>query len=273
MEHTPKQDTDMLPDITQTDLRAQLLVEGAFNREDFLRLKEKTPARLGVGRAGARYKTQTMLRMRADHAAAQDSVFSDVAPDFIEKNGFVFVKTRCADKDEYLTRPDLGRRFDEPELKIIRETCGENPEVLLVVGDGLSSAAIEANAEDTLPAIRQGLEMHGIKTGAVLFVKHCRVGAMDHIGQVTGAQVVCLLVGERPGLSSAQSMSAYIAYRPHLGMEEHNRTVVSNIHKNGTPAVEAGAHIAGLIHTMLRFQASGVVLRRLMQGADGGASR
>lgn len=167
MEHTPKQDADMLPDITLTDLRTQVLVENAFDAEAFLRLKEKTPARLGVGRAGARYKTQTMLRMRADHAAAQDSVFSDVAPDFIHKNGFVFVKTRCRDKDEYLTRPDLGRRFDEPELESIQKACGVNPEVLLVVGDGLSSAAIEANAEDTIPAIRQGLKVYGIETGQI----------------------------------------------------------------------------------------------------------
>lgn len=250
-----------LPDITEIDLRKQFLVKNARDKEGYLAMKAKTPARLGIGRAGARYRTETMLRVRADHAAAQDTVFNDVSEEFIKENNFVFVKTLCKDKDEYLTRPDLGRRFPAEELEVIRRTCGSQPRVLVIVGDGLSSASIEANASQMIPAIRQGLSMHNISLPEILFVKYARVGAMDAIGEVTGADVICMLVGERPGLVTAESMSAYIAYQPRHGLAESKRTVISNIHKGGTNAVEAGAHAAELILKMLEKKASGIDLR------------
>lgn len=249
-------------DVTQVDLRKQYLVEHPKNAAAFLDLKARTPARIGLGRAGARYKTCTMLRFRADHAAAQDSVFSLVEEDYPAKHGYVPVQTLCKDKDEYLTRPDKGRRFDEENQAIIKQTLGQSPRVALVVGDGLSSAAIEANAADCMEAIRSGLKSYGIDTPPILFVKFCRVGAGDHIGELTGCELVCLLVGERPGLVTAESMSAYITYMPRLGVPESKRTVVSNIHKGGTASVEAGAHIAELIKTILEKKASGVDLVR-----------
>lgn len=254
-------DSAYIDDITEIDLKKLFLVDHAKDKEGYLAMKSKTPARLGIGKAGARYKTLTMLRMRADHAAAQDAVFSDVSKEFIEKNHFVFVQTLCKDKDEYLTRPDLGRRFSSEELDVIRKTCGSNPKVLIVVGDGLSSSAIEANVEDFLPSVKQGLQMFGITVGDILFVKYARVGAMDAIGEVTDADVICMLVGERPGLVTAESMSAYIAYKPKHGLPEAKRTVISNIHKGGTTAVEAGAHTAELIKTMLEKKASGIDLK------------
>ncbi|MGD8189835.1 ethanolamine ammonia-lyase subunit EutC [Brevibacillus ginsengisoli] len=252
----------ILEDITEIDLRKQMLVPEPENREGLMEMKLKTPARVGIWRAGPRYKTTTMLRFRADHAAAQDAVFSDVDEAFVDKNGLVKVETACKDKDEYLTRPDLGRQFSDDMIRIMKEKCAKAPKVQLVVGDGLSSAAIEANIEDMIPAIKQGLKMYGIELGATLFVKHCRVPAMDVIGEVTDADVVCLLVGERPGLVTAESMSAYIAYKPKVGMPEAKRTVISNIHKGGTQAVEAGAHAAELIKTMLDKKASGIDLKQ-----------
>ena len=260
-----KDTDDSAEDISALDLRKLYLTENPENGAEFLKLKARTSARLGMGSAGPRYKTRTMLRFRADHAAAQDAVFSQVPEDFAGKHGLVPVQTRCKDKEEYLTRPDLGRCFDEKNQQIIKKSVPTPPRVQIVVGDGLSSAAITANALDCLAAIQDGLNGKGIDMGQPLFVRYCRVGAGDAVGDVTGCELVCMLVGERPGLVTDKSMSAYITYKPHTGVSESCRTVVSNIHAHGTPAVEAGAHIAELIETILRRKVSGVGLH--LEGA------
>ena len=259
-EKTGYHDGDFVPDITKLDLRELYLVEDAEAAEKFKKMKKKTPARLGSGRAGARYKTLTMLRFRADHAAAQDAVFSQVSEDFAAKNGLVAVQTKCKDKDEYLTRPDLGRCFDEENAKIIKNAVSGAPKVQVVIGDGLSSAACQANAMDCLAAMKDGLKARGIELGKSIFVRYCRVGAGDAVGDITGCELVCVLVGERPGLVTDKSLSAYITYKPHTGVAEAARTVISNIHAQGTPAVEAGAHIAELIEKILKKKVSGVGL-------------
>ena len=251
---------DFVPDITKLDLRKLYLTEGAQDPDGFRRLKERTPARLGSGRAGPRYKTVTMLRFRADHAAAQDAVFSEAPEDFAKENGMTEVRTRCKNKEEYLTRPDLGRCFDEHNAKVIRGVIQGTPRIQLVIGDGLSSAAVTANAMDCLEAIREGLKLRGIDPGQPIFVRYCRVGAGDAVGDITGCELVCMLVGERPGLVTDKSMSAYITYMPRTGVSESSRTVISNIHAQGTPAVEAGAHIAQLLDTILKKKISGVGL-------------
>lgn len=252
---------EILPDLLEIDLKKQLLVENPEDKEGYLKIKEYTPGRLGVGRAGARYKTETMLRFRADHAAAQGAVFSDVPEEFIKEMGFFSVKTMCKDKDEYLTRPDLGRKLDAENEKIIKENCKKNPTVQIYVSDGLSSTAICANVKDVLPALMQGLEAYGIDAGTPFFVKLGRVPVMDQITEITGADVTCVLIGERPGLVTAESMSAYITYKGRVGMPESRRTVLSNIHKGGTPPVEAGAHVAEIIKKMLEAKTSGVDLK------------
>ena len=244
-------------DITKIDLRKLYLVEQPNNPKAFLALKEKTPARLGVGRCGTRYLTKTQLRFRADHAAAQDSVFSQVPEDYAKTNDLVGLQTLCKEKEEYLTRPDLGRRFSQETGKLIREVFS-GQRILLVVGDGLSSAAITQNAMDCLQAISQGLKAKGLDGGRGIFVRYCRVGASDHLGELTGCELVCMLVGERPGLVTNASMSAYLTYRPHLGTKESERTVISNIHAQGIAPVEAGAHIASVIAQILKAQKSGV---------------
>ena len=249
-----------VPDVTELDLRKLYLVEMAADGDKFRKMKEKTPARLGSGRAGPRYKTLTSLRFRADHAAAQDAVFSEMEADFAKEHDLLPVKTRCENKDEYLTRPDLGRCFDEHNAKTIKGVIDTPPRVQIVVGDGLSAAAIRANAMDCMKTIQDGLRLKGIDCGKPIFVKYCRVGAGDAIGDITGCELVCVLVGERPVLVTDKSMSVYITYKPHTGVSESSRTVVSNIHAQGTPAVEAGAHVAELIEKILTKKVSGVGL-------------
>ena len=251
---------DFVPDVTKLNLRELYLVDNPVDGEKFRKMKMKTPARLGSGRAGPRYKTLTMLRFRADHAAAQDAVWSELEADFAKEHDMLPTKTKCNDKEEYLTRPDLGRCFDEHNAKAIKGVIDTPPQVQIVVGDGLSSAAIAANAMDCLAAMKDGLKARGIQTGKDIFVKYCRVGAGDAVGDITGCELVCVLVGERPGLVTDKSMSAYITYKPHTGVSESSRTVVSNIHAQGTPAVEAGAYIAELIDTILKKKVSGVGL-------------
>ena len=261
---TPKEthysDGDFVPDVSELDLRKLYLVENPKDGEAFKRLKARTPARLGSGRAGPRYKTLTMLRFRADHAAAQDAVFSQMPEDYGEKNGLISVKTKCENKDMYLTRPDFGRCFDEENAAIIRKELPQKPKVQIVIGDGLSSAAILHNGMDCMRAIRDGLKVQGIEVGKSLFVRYCRVGAGDAVGDICGCEVVCVLVGERPGLLTDKSISAYITYKPHTCVSESSRTVVSNIHDGGTPAAEAGAHVAELIGKILARKVSGVGL-------------
>ena len=253
-------DGDFVPDVTDLDLRKLYLVENPKDGEKFKQMKLKTPARLGCGKAGSRYKTLTALRFRADHAAAQDAVFSEIGDDFAREHDLLPTKTRCDSKEEYLTRPDLGRCFDEHNAKAIKGVIDTPPRVQIVVGDGLSSAAITANAMDCMHAIRDGLKLRHIDTGKAIFVKYCRVGAGDAIGDITGCELVCMLVGERPGLVTDKSMSVYITYKPHTGVSESSRTVVSNIHAQGTPAAEAGAYVAELIGKILNRKVSGVGL-------------
>jgi len=250
-----------IPDITAVEIKEQLLVPNPENRDRYLALKETTPARVGIWRAGPRYKTETLLRFRADHAVAQDAVFNYVSKDFLKEMDLFEVSTMCRDKDEYLTRPDLGRRFDEETQRLIREKCQKSPKVQIYLSDGLSSTAIDANAKDAYSAIIQGLNGYGISVGTPFFVKHGRVPAMDAVCEMLSAEVTVILIGERPGLATGESMSCYMAYNAKVGMPESNRTVVSNIHKDGTPAVEAGAHIADIIKKILEQKASGLDLK------------
>ena len=249
------------PELIQTDLRDEMLVPAPRNFELLKKMKKSTPARVGAYRAGARYKTDALLRFRTDHAAAMDAVFSSVSEDFLDKMGLTAVNTKCRDKDDYLTRPDLGRQFDEASIDQIKKIAGSSPQVLIYVSDGLSSTAIEANVADTLPVIVNGLKNSGITVGNPFFVKYGRVPAMDPVSEATGAEVCCVLIGERPGLATAESMSAYMAYKATVNMPEARRNVISNIHSQGTPAVEAGAYIVDLIKLMLKNKASGLDLK------------
>lgn len=251
-----------IPDVTEVDIRKQYLVKNPEHGEEYAELKANAPCRLGIGKAGARYKTDPQLQFRAAHSAAQDAVFNDVDHDFIEKElGLFIVQTQCDSKDTYLTRPDLGRRLSPEAVAELKEKCKKSPTVQIYVADGLSGAAVAANIPDLLPSILQGLQSYRIETGTPFFVKYGRVGVMDEISELLDADVTCTLIGERPGLITAESMSAYIAYKATVGMPEARRTVVSNIHRNGTIPSEAGAHIAEIIKIMLEKKASGTDLK------------
>lgn len=254
-------DDEFVEDVAVIDIKTQYLVENPVARDAYYELKQYAPCRLGIGKAGARYKTLPVLEFRAAHSAAQDAVFTDVDPAVIEELGLWTVQTKCDSKDTYLTRPDLGRILSDEGVETIKAQAKKNPTVQIYVSDGLSSAAVAANTADVLPAILQGLKSYGIDAGTPFFVKYGRVGVMDQISEITGADVTCVLIGERPGLITAESMSAYIAYKATVGMPEARRTVVSNIHKDGTIPAEAGAHIADIIKKILEAKASGTDLK------------
>jgi ethanolamine ammonia-lyase small subunit len=133
--------------------------------------------------------------------------------------------------------------------------------VQLYIADGLSSAAVECNAKDTYLAIEQGLKGHGIELGTPFFLRYGRVRSMEAVAQVLQPEVTAVLIGERPGLATAESMSCYLGFGVTPDMPESQRTVISNIHRQGTPAVEAGAYIADVIMQMLEQRTSGLNLK------------
>ena len=249
-------------DITAKACRDITMLDHPQDAEALARMKKKTTARIGVGRAGPRLNTRTMLTLRADHAKARDAVFLDVPGELIEKLGLFTVHTKCAEKNQFLTRPDLGRQLSEEGARAVKERCAPNPDVQVFLADGLSSTAVEANAETILGLLLDALKDRGLTVGTPFFVRFGRVAVEDQVAELVGAKVVCVLIGERPGLGSAESMSAYIAYNARVGMPEARRTVVSNIHKDGISAAEAGAYIAELIEKIYHAKASGVELQQ-----------
>ncbi|RGX55233.1 MULTISPECIES: ethanolamine ammonia-lyase subunit EutC [Anaerotruncus] len=249
-------------DLASPQAKAEILLRSPQDPDALLRMKARTTARIGVGRCGPRLNTRTLLTLRADHAAARDAVFTDVDQAMLDRLGLFTIQTRCRDKNEFLTRPDLGRQFDEETLAGLREKCVRTPDIQIYAADGLSSTAVNENLPNILPVLLEGLPAKGFKVGTPFFVRYGRVPAMDQVSETLGAAVTCVLLGERPGLATAESMSAYIAYKATVGMPEARRTVVSNIHRAGISAVEAGAYICDVIEAILAAKASGVDLRK-----------
>lgn len=259
--------TPLLPDTSSGEMVTfppleEMQIKNPFNADAVKAMKKSTPARIGIGRAGARPKTMSWLRFLADHAVAQDAVFLDVSEDFLKRMNLISVQSAVSNKDEFLTRPDLGRRLSEEAAKTVSEMCEKNVQVQILIVDGLSSSAIEANIPDLLPALMQGLKSAGVRVGAPFFIKYGRVWAQDHVGKLLKADVIVSLIGERPGLGTAESLSAYMIYRPNEETVEADRTVISNIHKGGIPPAEAGAHLTDVIKEILAAKASGVKLNQ-----------
>ncbi len=243
------------------EIPAYFFNAGGAHMDRFEELMKATPARLGIGRAGSRYKTKSYLDFRAAHAAANDAVISEVDPQLVKKLGMFEIRTMCKDKFEMLTRPDLGRHFSPETKEYLKQNATAGADVQIYCGDGLSAPSVGANVPDILPMLTLALEDDSVTVGKPFFVRYCRVNTAREIGPLLGAKVVCVLIGERPGLLTDESMSAYIAYKPHPDMSESDYTVVSNISRFGMPPVEAGAYIAGIIKKMLIQKASGLSLK------------
>jgi len=253
--------TEFARDISSIDYTNRVTIDNPLDMESCVRLKKATNARICIGRAGDRFKTETLLRFSADHAVAIDSVWSHVDETIIDELGFYKVQTLIKDKEEYITRPDLGRAFSDKTISNIKTKCIHKPDVQIIVADGLSSHAIDANIKDIYPIIVDGVNANGYKLGTPIFVKYGRVATMDKISEALNAKVTVILIGERPGLATGDSMSSYMAFESSTLKPESQRTVVSNIHRNGTPPVEAGAEIVSLIELMMRKKCSGVKLK------------
>lgn len=242
------------------DARLQEGIENPLNPEELVELKKKTPARIGVGRAGTRPKTKSWLSFRYDHAAAVDTVYGEVDYDLLKRLNLFTVETLVKDKEEYIRRPDLGRKLSEEAKQEILQKCVKEPTVQIIVSDGLSSHAINENLEDVYLSLEQSLKNLGLDVGTPFFISKGRVAIMDEVGEILKPKVVVLLIGERPGLVSAESLSAYLCYEPRKGTIEADRMVISNIHKGGIPPVEAGASIGSVVEKILKYEASGINL-------------
>lgn len=238
-------------------------------------IRARTPARLLVGRAGPSYRTATQLELRRDHAAALDAVHAevdlerDLGIDLVRRFHLFEVRTRAESKQEYLLRPDLGRRLDDAAWQWIRKECPSGCVLQVAIGDGLSAAAVAAQAPALLPLLDEEARRRGWSFGRPFFVRHCRVGVLNDIGDILDPEVVVLLIGERPGLATAEGLSAYLAYRPRPGHTDAQRNLISNIHTRGVGREEAAWRILALAEQMRRRQTSGVAIKEELADFDG----
>lgn len=240
----------------------------APSHPEYLRhLLDSTPARLGVWRAGARPLTATWLKFRQDHALARDAVHSEFSQDFLDnfvaRHNFPLVQSIAADRRDYVLNPPKGKQVSTATIAELKASCPCHCDVQIVISDGLSAQAVESNIADLLPMLQHGFELEGITYGLPVVVRFGRVAVADQIGFSHSAKLAINLIGERPGLTTAQALSAYLTYNPGPATISSDRTVVSNIHSGGTPAAEAGAYIVQLAKRILETGASGVRLQQL----------
>ncbi len=256
-------DGGSLPDLGGDEFQRKWIgVQQPKRREVLDELRKNTGARVCSGRTGPRPRTLSLLRFLADHSRSKDTVLKEIPTEWVQKAGLFEVTSEVSDKDKYLTRPDLGRRLSKEAIDTILSKCKKNPKVQLVVSDGLSTDAVTANLDEIMPSLLKGLQSAGLEVGVPFFVRYGRVKVEDQIGELLGADVVILLVGERPGLGQSESLSCYMVYRPTSATVEADRTCISNIYHGGTPPVEAAAVIVDMTKKMLEKKASGIALNR-----------
>jgi len=223
-------------------------------------LKASTPAKVGVARAGLRYRTQTLLQFLTDFAVSKAAVESQVPQGWAEQQGWVELQTAAEDAEQFLARPDLGRRLCEPSMAVVRERFAKKPDVQIVVADGLSATATMQNGPPMVQTLVPELERRGLRVGTIPFVRHCRARVVDIIGQAVQARVGIILIGERPGLGTGDGMSAYLALDPSEARTDAEKQAISNIHRRGMSPDEAGRFAARLIEAILEQRTSGVTL-------------
>jgi len=231
------------------------------------KIRSRTPARVLRGRAGACYRTSTQLDLREAHAAARDAIRTELDMEkqfglaMIKRWGLFEVSSEATSKDDYLLQPNLGRVFSEASRHELVRRCSTRNDMQIAIGDGLSVTAVSAQVPQLLPALCDGARALGWTLGQTFVIRHCRVGILNQIGEILMPTVAVLLIGERPGLATAESLSAYMAYRPRLGRTDADRNLVSNIHARGVGVIDAVARILGLATHMMQAQCSGVQLR------------
>jgi len=231
------------------------------------KIRARTPARVLVDRAGAAYRTSTQLELREAHAAARDAVRTefdlerDLGAEFAQEWKLFAVSTMAANKDEYLLRPDLGRQLSREGHDLVLQRCAPRPDIQIVIGDGLSVTAVSEQVPKLLPLIAAAAKAQKWKFGQPFAVRYCRVGVMNAVGDVLKPEVMVLLIGERPGLATAESLSAYMAFRPAAGHNDSQRNLISNIHARGVFGEAAAARIVSLAEQMMSRRLSGVQLK------------
>jgi ethanolamine ammonia-lyase small subunit len=231
------------------------------------KIRARTPARLLVGRAGAAYRTSTQMDLREAHAAARDAVRAELTleevfdREFVRRWGLFEVRTKAPAKDEYLLRPDLGRHFDDQSSAEIKNRCDANADLQIAIGDGLSVSAVSAQVPLLLPLLLEGAHERHWKMGKTFVIHRCRVGILNEIGDLLKPRVAVVLIGERPGLSTAESLSAYMAYQPRASDTDANRNLISNIHARGLNPHEAATRILNLAALMMKASTSGYMLK------------
>jgi ethanolamine ammonia-lyase small subunit len=230
-------------------------------------LRDLTPARVGLGRAGASMPTDALLEFTLDHARARDAVHAafDV-PAMIEGLGdlgleAVAVSSRVRDRKDYLRRPDLGRALDPASQDLLANRSGRSCELAIVIGDGLSPTAVHAHAVELVRSLMPRLAEDGIAIGHAVVASGARVALGDEIGAILGARMIAVLIGERPGLSAPDSLGAYLTFAPRAGLTDAERNCVSNIHRSGLGCDEAASKIAWLVREGLARGVTGVALK------------
>ena len=188
-----------------------------------------TTALVGIGHVGTRYATDVVLQFQAELAVAHAAVAAELPERWADEQGFVAVHTRVHDHREFLLRPDLGRRLDDASVAALRAQCVRNPDVQIIVADGLSAVACVGSGKQLADAVARACQARNLSVGTAVAARYARVWLEDEIGQEVGAKVAMILLGERPGLGTGDGLSAYVVFDPKLGKTDGDRNMISNI--------------------------------------------